>query len=217
MAPSGQEFCRDDHPDGPGYGPAVRLAQDARVSIKTLWCCSRPTTARTRKAATVLTSSVQAGCCAGLSGTCTTAGFGFPLLSAGQGESRAVRSMIDLWAFWDLLPTFAELGGGKIPRGLDGQSIAPTLMGGTQKPHEFLYWEFHERGFHQGVRYHDWKAIRYGVNRPLELYDIKRTRRDDATLPRNIPTSSENRRILGAGQDGIARLSDPGEAPVGSQ
>lgn len=77
------------------------------------------------------------------------------------------------WAFWDLLPTFAELAGARAPSGLDGQSIVPALTGGTMKPHEFLYWEFHERGFHQAVRHQNWKAVRYGLNQPLELYDVK--------------------------------------------
>ena len=36
------------------------------------------------------------------------------------------------WAFWDVLPTFAELAGLEAPRGLDGVSIVPTLMGRSQ-------------------------------------------------------------------------------------
>ena len=44
------------------------------------------------------------------------------------------------WAFWDVLPTFAELAGLKVPSGLDGVSIVPTLMGRSQPAHALLYW-----------------------------------------------------------------------------
>jgi arylsulfatase A-like enzyme len=77
-----------------------------------------------------------------------------------------------VWAFWDMLPTLGELSGGRVPAGLDGQSIVPLLRGQTQKPHEFLYWEFHERGFTQGVRHENWKAVRSGLKGKLELYDV---------------------------------------------
>lgn len=76
------------------------------------------------------------------------------------------------WAFWDLLPTFADAAGAKTPSGLDGQSILPGLTGRTQAAHDFLYWEFHERGFHQGVRHRNWKAVRFGLTQKLELYDV---------------------------------------------
>ncbi len=75
-------------------------------------------------------------------------------------------------AFWDFLPTAAELGGGKTPAGLDGLSLVPTLLGKTQKPHDFLYWEFHEGGFQQAVRTGTWKAVRPKVGGPVELYDL---------------------------------------------
>ena len=39
-----------------------------------------------------------------------------------------------------MLPTFAELAGGDVPAGLDGISILPTLLGNTQKEHDYLYW-----------------------------------------------------------------------------
>jgi arylsulfatase A-like enzyme len=77
-----------------------------------------------------------------------------------------------VWAFWDFLPTCAELAGVAAPPGIDGLSIAPALTGGRAPRHEFLYWEFHERGFHQAVRFGDWKAIRLGRKRPLELYNL---------------------------------------------
>jgi arylsulfatase A-like enzyme len=79
-----------------------------------------------------------------------------------------------VWTFWDFLPTAAEMAGATIPDGIDGVSILPTLLGKKQeRPHEFLYWEFHERGSRQAVRLDDWKAIRQGPGQPLELYDLK--------------------------------------------
>jgi len=77
-------------------------------------------------------------------------------------------------AFWDFLPTAADLAQARPPADSDGISLVPTLLGQAQiKRHEFLYWEFHEGGFAQAVRMGDWKAVRFGVDGPLELYNLK--------------------------------------------
>lgn len=75
-------------------------------------------------------------------------------------------------AHWDMLPTFADLAGAKVPSGIDGISMRPALFGKSQHSHEFLYWEFHERGFEQAVRMGDWKAVHHN-QQPLELYNLK--------------------------------------------
>jgi arylsulfatase A-like enzyme len=74
-------------------------------------------------------------------------------------------------AFWDWLPTLAEVAGAKAPEGLDGVSILPTLAGtsGKQQDREYLYWEF--RGG-QVVRLGDWKGIRLPPDLTLELFDL---------------------------------------------
>ncbi|WP_420148288.1 arylsulfatase [Spirosoma sp.] len=82
-------------------------------------------------------------------------------------------------AFWDLLPTFAELAGAKIPTQTDGISLVPTLTGkGSQKKHDYLYWEFHEQGGRQAVRQENWKAVRLQAatnpTAPVELYDLSK-------------------------------------------
>ncbi len=78
-----------------------------------------------------------------------------------------------LCAFWDLLPTVAEVAKAKLEK-VDGISILPTLLGESQtNQHAFLYWEFHERGFQQAARMGDWKAIRPDADGPLELYNLK--------------------------------------------
>jgi arylsulfatase A-like enzyme len=80
-----------------------------------------------------------------------------------------------VWAFWDVLPTLAELTGAPAPTGLDGLSMLSALLDTGPIPrHEFLYWEFHEQVFNQAVRTGDWKAVRLGPGRPLELYDLAR-------------------------------------------
>jgi arylsulfatase A-like enzyme len=78
------------------------------------------------------------------------------------------------WAFWDFLPTAADLAGAEPPASLDGQSIAPTLLGREQAPHDFLYWETERSGvLHQAVRMGPWKALRFGEDAPLELYNLE--------------------------------------------
>ncbi|HEY1380969.1 MAG TPA: arylsulfatase [Gemmataceae bacterium] len=78
------------------------------------------------------------------------------------------------WAFWDFLPTCAELVGAKPPDGIDGLSVIPTLLGkGDQKTHPYLYWEFHEGPTKQAVRFGDWKAVRLRPTGPVELYDLR--------------------------------------------
>ena len=45
-----------------------------------------------------------------------------------------------LFAFWDFMPTFAELAGIEPPTPIDGISIVPTLLGrGEQMEHKYLY------------------------------------------------------------------------------
>jgi arylsulfatase A-like enzyme len=79
-----------------------------------------------------------------------------------------------LCAFWDFLPTAAEISGVKPPQNIDGISFLPTLLGRKQtNQHEFLYWEFHEKGSKQAVRMGDWKGVRLAPDKPLELYNLK--------------------------------------------
>ncbi len=68
-------------------------------------------------------------------------------------------------AFWDFLPTACALAGVDAPEGLHGISYLPTLTGrGDQRAHEFLYWEFHERGTRRALRQGDWKLVQYNMN-----------------------------------------------------
>jgi arylsulfatase A-like enzyme len=100
-------------------------------------------------------------------------GIRIPAIARWPGRIRPGQVSDQVWAFWDFLPTAAELAGVEPPSGIDGFSILPALLAKQQRTHEYLYWEFHERGFHQAVRTGDWKGVRLGLKRPVELYNLK--------------------------------------------
>lgn len=100
-------------------------------------------------------------------------GIRVPMIVRWPGKVPPGSASDHVWAHWDFLPTAAELAGTKAPEGIDGISMVPALFGKPARSHEFLYWEFHERGFQQAVRWGDWKGVRLGPGRPLELYDLK--------------------------------------------
>lgn len=102
-------------------------------------------------------------------------GIRVPMLAKWPKEIKAGSRSDHISAFWDVLPTFAELAGVSVPEDIDGISFLPTLLGHDQQPHDFLYWEFHEQGGKQAVRKGDWKGIRLDVkkgNQHLLLYDL---------------------------------------------
>lgn len=91
-------------------------------------------------------------------------------------------------AFWDFLPTAADLAGVSAPTGIDGISIVPTLLGkGKQEQHDHLYWEFHEGGFKQAVRMGSWKAVRAGTKAPIEIYDLNTDLREKKNVAGEHP------------------------------
>ncbi|MEP4595653.1 MAG: arylsulfatase [Cyclobacteriaceae bacterium] len=92
---------------------------------------------------------------------------------------KAKSSSAHISAFWDWLPTFAEITGVELNDTIDGISFLPTLLGRTDQQinHDYLYWEFHELGGRQAVRKEDWKLIKYHVldtsQTKTMLFDIK--------------------------------------------
>ena len=76
-------------------------------------------------------------------------------------------------AFWDFPSTAAEFAGIAAPAHLDGVSFLPALLGRPQAPHAPFYWEIVIRNkASQAVRLGNWKAVRNGLESPIELYDL---------------------------------------------
>ena len=71
----------------------------------------------------------------------------------------------------DVFPTLARLAEAEVPDNLDGVSFLPALLGGEQKKHAFLYWEF---GNQVAVRTGDWKGIYNRKKDQWELFDLKK-------------------------------------------
>jgi len=100
-------------------------------------------------------------------------GIRVPKIVRWPGKIKAGGVSDQVWTFWDFLPTAAEIAGTKAPSNIDGISMLPALIGKEQRSHEFLYWEFHERGFTQAVRMGDWKAVQFVKQQRFELYNLK--------------------------------------------
>ena len=115
-------------------------------------------------------------------------GIRVPLLARWPGRIQAGAVSDHVSAFWDFLPTLAELAGAPRPADTDGISLLPTLLGRPeqQRKHEFLYWEFHEGGSIQAVRRGRWKAVR-PFGKRLELYDLQTDRGETRNVADNHP------------------------------
>jgi arylsulfatase A-like enzyme len=106
-------------------------------------------------------------------------GIRVPLVAWWPGTIAPGRVSDHVSAFWDFLPTAMEVAGRPLSDqfATEGLSYAPLLKGsGEQATHEALYWEFHEQGGKQAVRFDDWKGVRLDVQKdpggPIELYNL---------------------------------------------
>ena len=61
------------------------------------------------------------------------------------------------------MPTACELAGVAAPNDIDGLSYASSLLGDAdaQAKHEYLYWASQEGATSVGVRFGDWKLVKY--------------------------------------------------------
>ncbi|MDD7884784.1 arylsulfatase [Flavivirga sp. 57AJ16] len=103
-------------------------------------------------------------------------GIRVPMIAYWPNKIKANSTSNHISAFWDFLPTACEIAQLKPPENIDGISFLPELLGKKQESHDYLYWEFLERGGKQAVRFGDWKGIRLDMNNnaraSIELYNL---------------------------------------------
>lgn len=135
-------------------------------------------------------------------------GIRVPMIAWGPEKIKAGVKSEHISAFWDVMPTLAELTGVTLPEAGDGISFLPTLLSeGEQKQHDYLYWEFHELNGREALRSGNWKLIRQPVvgETILELYDLSSDIHEDNNLAQQNPEKVKELEVL---MDG-ARTESP--------
>ena len=117
----------------------------------------------------------------GSKGTVYEGGLRVPLVAKWPGKVEAGGTNNTPWMFVDILPTLASLSGAPLPEYLDGVSLLPTILGKQQDDlsERFLYWEYPRRRLWQAGRKGKWKAVRYGIDGGMELYDLESDPQED--------------------------------------
>jgi arylsulfatase A len=118
----------------------------------------------------------------GVKGTMLEGGARVPLIANWKGVTPAGRVLKDLVDFSDILPTFVEAAGAKLPQGvtIDGRSFAAQLHGQKGNPREWIFVQLGSRWY---VRDDGWK-----LNRAGELFDMK----DAPFVEELVPADSTN-------------------------
>ncbi|MHA3772839.1 arylsulfatase [Verrucomicrobiota bacterium sgz303538] len=130
------------------------------------------------------------GAVSGFKRDLTDGGIRVPFIAFWPGKIRAGAESAHVGCFGDLMASAAELAGTTPPANTDSISFVPALLGqdAEQKKHDFLYWEFHERGFSQAALYRGrWKGIRNGPDAPVVLHDLQNDIRETTDVAKQHP------------------------------
>lgn len=141
----------------------------------------------------------------GFKGDLYEGGIRAPLIVRWPGKISPAQTSDHISAFWDMLPTFAEIAGANIPENIDGISLLPELLNDSQQAHEILFWSYFTYNYgwkpgsenprnqlqSQAVRMGKWKAVRNNLNRnpnaPIELFDLSEDTGEENNIADQFP------------------------------
>ncbi|MGJ8680540.1 arylsulfatase [Paraglaciecola sp.] len=123
-------------------------------------------------------------------------GIRMPMIAWWPGKIAAGTESNHIGAFWDVMPTLADISGQTKPKTTDGLSFLADLTNqGQQAEHDYLYWEFPQgKQRAQAIRDGKWKAIRFykgpkskQINTHVELYDLSKDLAETKDLAEQHP------------------------------
>jgi arylsulfatase A-like enzyme len=142
------------------------------------------------------------------------AGIRAPFIVRWPGRIQPGATNDTLTTFMDFLPTAADLCGVAAPKGVDGISLLPTLLGQKQvASHESIYFEIYEPYFQQAVRWGDWKGYRLATKAPLQLYNLKTDPAEQTNLAAANPEVVRKIESIMAAEHAPSPHYDPPEHP----
>ncbi|MDD2298876.1 MAG: arylsulfatase [Fermentimonas sp.] len=121
-------------------------------------------------------------------------GIRVPTIISWQGKVAAGAENNFPFAFWDYLPTFAEILEVEPETKTNGVSILPTLLGNDgQKERDYFYFEFQESGGRQAIIKEDWKLLHLDIRNGgiYELYNIASDPSENHNLITLYPEKAE--------------------------
>lgn len=126
-------------------------------------------------------------------------GIRVPMIVRWPGRAPAGTVSEFIGSFADFLPTAAAIAGIDPPASLDGVSFLPAILGQNegQRQHDYLYWEFYERGSAQAIRMGRWKAVAQPLGgEKLELYDLASDLGETTDVAAEHPDVATRARLL---------------------
>jgi len=124
-------------------------------------------------------------------------GLRVPTIAWWPGRVKAGSESDHIGGSWDFLPTLAEIGGARAPKGIDGLSFMPAMLGQEQRDHEYLYFEYPERDRQQALIMGDWKGVRTNLrdgNLDIALYNLADDPGEENDLAEKHPDMVERMR-----------------------